>query len=67
MRWKERGALAGTAPQHRGFGQTVIVDMVKHALDAEVSLSFRDSGVLWEIEAPAEGVCVPAGPLGGES
>ena len=57
MRWAEHGGPAPTPPQRRGFGHTVIVDMAEHALDAEVSLAYPNTGLVWQLAAYAENVC----------
>lgn len=63
LSWSEHGGPPVAPPEKRGFGQTVIVDMVKHALGAEVSLAFAASGLIWQIDAPADRVCAREGAL----
>jgi two-component sensor histidine kinase len=54
MRWREQGGPAVTPPHTRGFGHTVMVEMVERALDAKVRLEYPPSGVIWELVAPTE-------------
>ncbi|MFY9641767.1 MAG: PAS domain S-box protein [Rhodomicrobium sp.] len=53
MRWIEEGGPPCAAPQRRGFGHTVMVEMVEQALDAEVRLAITAGGLAWELSAPA--------------
>jgi PAS domain S-box-containing protein len=52
--WVERGGPAIETPIKQGFGHTVMVDMVKHALDADVRLEYQPSGAVWELVAPVK-------------
>ena len=56
MAWLERGGPPVTPPRRQGFGYTVIVRMVEHALDAEVALDHSVTGLYWRLRAPAPGV-----------
>jgi PAS domain S-box-containing protein len=57
MSWSERGGPKVTPPERNGFGRTVIVDMIKHTLGAQVSLCFADAGLTWTMVAPVDRVC----------
>ena len=52
MLWQERDGPAATSPQQQGFGSIVIVRMVQHALNAEVSLDYPMSGLVWQMNCP---------------
>ncbi len=54
IRWLERGGPPPELSQKRGFGRTVMVDIVQQALDAEVRLTYPPSGAVWELIAPVE-------------
>jgi two-component sensor histidine kinase len=54
MKWSETGGPMPDPSQKRGFGHTVMVDMTKQALDAEVRLEYPSSGAVWELVAPLE-------------
>jgi two-component sensor histidine kinase len=54
MKWSENGGPVPKPSQKRGFGHTVMVDMIKRALDAEVSLEYPASGTVWELVASVE-------------
>jgi len=52
--WKETGGPVIKQPDKPGFGSSVIVDAIQHALDAEVVLSFPPDGVMWRAVVPLE-------------
>ncbi len=60
MQWIEHGGPPPASPMQRGFGHRVIVDLAEHALDADVSLAYPPTGLIWQIEAPAERILVTA-------
>jgi two-component sensor histidine kinase/integral membrane sensor domain MASE1 len=62
MRWSEQGGPAVVPPQSHGFGRTVMVEMVKHALNAEVRLDYPPSGAIWELVAPVDWTVDTSGP-----
>jgi PAS domain S-box-containing protein len=47
--WRESGGPAVAAPERRGFGTTLIRDVPRHSLDAQVTLDFNAHGVCWEL------------------
>jgi PAS domain S-box-containing protein len=49
--WRESGVPSVVEPRHKGFGQTVLVDMVAAALDADVQLRFEPGGIEWRVTA----------------
>jgi PAS domain S-box-containing protein len=53
MSWTERGGPPVRAPDHRGFGTTVIDSMVKRAVGGEVQLNYAPSGLEWRLTSPA--------------
>lgn len=53
IRWRERDGPTVTPPQRQGFGHSVIVRVVEHALDAETDLAYPSTGLDWRINAPA--------------
>jgi len=56
VRWSEHAGPPTVPPGHRGFGHTVIVQMIEHTLEAEVRLEYPRSGVVWELVAPVDRV-----------
>lgn len=50
MAWNECGGPPVTAPDQRGFGSVVTVDMVRRTLDAEVESSFAPGGYSWRLD-----------------
>ncbi len=49
MAWVERGVGPLSRPERKGFGHSVIVDMVQSATDADVSVEFGDDGFSWRM------------------
>ena len=49
MSWVEHAAQGIALPMHRGFGTTVVVEMVKLGLSAEVHLDYRSGGMSWHM------------------
>jgi two-component sensor histidine kinase len=52
MEWREMDGPPVAVPTHRGFGCSVMVRSVEHALDAEVDLAFAEAGLSWTVAAP---------------
>ena len=63
MCWHERNGPPVAPPERRGFGHTVVVRMVEHALDAAVSLEHDPGGLVWRMSAPAQSVLDPPSKL----
>jgi two-component sensor histidine kinase len=53
MSWRELGVHSVAAPSNRGFGSTVICEMVELSLDAKVDLNFPATGLFWRLRCPA--------------
>jgi PAS domain S-box-containing protein len=51
--WREGGGPSVVQPQRRGFGHSVVVNIVAATLEAKVTLEFPPEGVLWQVNAPA--------------
>lgn len=49
LSWVESGAGPACEPSEKGFGHSVIVDMVAAALDAEVDVAFAEDGFSWTV------------------
>ena len=47
--WRESGGPPVVRPEHNGFGTTLIRDVPRHNLGAEVSLNYHPGGVCWEL------------------
>ncbi len=58
--WRESGGPRVTAPEHSGFGTTLIRDVPRHNLGAEVSLNFPPDGVCWELACDPSVLAGPA-------
>jgi PAS domain S-box-containing protein len=57
MEWSENGGPPVVCPTRRGFGWTVLCELTKMSLDAEVTLDYAPAGVAWRLECPACRVC----------
>jgi two-component sensor histidine kinase len=58
MEWSETGGPTVVAPTKRGFGWTVLCQLTKAALGADVSLEYAPAGVVWGLGCPADRVSV---------
>jgi len=47
--WHESGGPPVRQPDHTGFGTTLIRDVPRHNLDAQVDLDYRTEGVRWTL------------------
>jgi two-component sensor histidine kinase len=54
MLWREQANLQTPRPDRRGFGTTVIENMVGRALGAEVSRTLHEDGIEWRFSIPFE-------------
>jgi PAS domain S-box-containing protein len=53
MEWRETATVPPALPVRKGFGHTVIIDMVTAALSAEVVTDFPPAGFVWRMTAAA--------------
>lgn len=54
--WTERGGPTVGAPDHRGFGSTVVKTMAESSLDGDVDLDFAPTGLRWHLVCPSSKV-----------
>ncbi|RIV93466.1 PAS domain S-box protein [Aurantiacibacter xanthus] len=54
MFWREEGGPPVAAPQHIGFGTSLISDIPRRSLSAEVTLDYPREGVRWELSCGPE-------------
>ncbi len=52
MGWTEQGGPPVQPPTRRGFGSTVISNIVRLSLDAEVEVSHAPAGLSWRLRCP---------------
>jgi PAS domain S-box-containing protein len=52
LRWRERGGPPVIGTPRGGYGLEVIDDFVAYGLDAQVTLSFKPTGLCWQIAVP---------------
>jgi two-component sensor histidine kinase len=57
MEWSESGGPTVVAPTGRGFGWSVLCQLTKMSLGADVSLEYAPTGVIWRLGCPAGRVC----------
>lgn len=56
MTWSESGGPPVTKPSQRGFGSTVVDDMLKASVRGEIDFDFEPSGLKWRVECAAGAV-----------
>ena len=56
MEWSERDGPTVVAPTRHGFGWTVLCQMTKMLLGADVTLEYKPAGVVWRLGCPADRV-----------
>jgi two-component sensor histidine kinase/CheY-like chemotaxis protein len=54
--WSERSGPPVVAPTHRGFGTTVVTQMVEMSLDGEAVLDYSSTGLRWKLTCPLKNV-----------
>ena len=52
--WRESDGPEVSEPRYTGFGTTLIRDVPRHNLDAEVELEYAASGLRWTMRAGDE-------------
>ena len=53
IRWSEEGGAPVSPPSRKGFGYLVIGQIAESAVGGKVELDFRDTGLVWQLSAPA--------------
>jgi two-component sensor histidine kinase len=56
MEWSESGGPTVVAPARRGFGWSVLCQLTKESLGADITLEYAPTGVLWRLGCPADRV-----------
>jgi PAS domain S-box-containing protein len=56
MEWNENGGPIVVPPTRRGFGWSVLCELTKMSLAADVSLEYAPAGVVWRLRCPADRV-----------
>jgi PAS domain S-box-containing protein len=54
FRWEERGGPAVTDPQRKGFGSTVLEQVMAEYFDVPPQIQFVPSGITYEVSGPLE-------------
>jgi two-component sensor histidine kinase len=57
MEWSENGGPSVATPTRRGFGWRVLCQLTKMSLEADVTLEYAPTGVVWRLGCPADRVC----------
>lgn len=60
LRWQEHGGPPVSPPVRRGFGHAILMNMAPYTLGATVDMTYQPSGLIWELDAPANLVLKPA-------
>jgi two-component sensor histidine kinase len=56
MEWGENGGPTVVAPTRHGFGWSVLCELTKVSLGADVTLEYPPTGVVWRLGCPADRV-----------
>jgi PAS domain S-box-containing protein len=56
MEWREKGGPTVVTPTRRGFGWSVLCQLTKASLGADVTLEYAPTGVVWRLGCPADRV-----------
>jgi PAS domain S-box-containing protein len=56
MEWSEKRGPAVVAPTRRGFGWSVLCELTKASLGADVTLEYPPTGVVWRLGCPVDRV-----------
>jgi PAS domain S-box-containing protein len=56
IEWSESGGPTVVAPTGRGFGWSVLCQLTKMSLGADVTLEYAPAGVIWRLGCPADRV-----------
>ena len=67
LTWREADGPAVTPPERKGFGHIVIERTVADSLDAEVTLDFAPTGLIWQVDIPARHFYLAAKAPGGRT
>lgn len=54
--WREQDGPRVEAPDHRGFGRTVMERIAGQSLGGQSRMEFAPEGVVWELDVPAKSV-----------
>jgi two-component sensor histidine kinase len=57
IEWSESGGPTVVAPTRHGFGWSVLCQLTKMSLGADVTLEYAPTGVIWRLGCPADRVC----------
>ncbi|SEQ45409.1 Two-component sensor histidine kinase, contains HisKA and HATPase domains [Loktanella sp. DSM 29012] len=56
LSWREDGGPSVKAPEHRGFGTSVLQTMTEAALNATVTQDFDPKGLRWSMTCPVQAI-----------
>ena len=56
IKWAEAGGPIVIQPERRGFGWTVLCQMTKLKLEADVTLDYDPTGLIWRLQCPIDRV-----------
>lgn len=67
LTWRETGSGPGTGANRRGFGTTVLENMVGRSLGAKVTREIHPLGILWHFDIPLGSIDPAYGTAGRQS
>lgn len=62
LTWQEMGGPAAVRPVRKGFGSTIIENMVARSVLGSATMTYAPTGLIWELSAPESGLTGTAEP-----
>lgn len=64
LSWREQGGPPAVRPKRKGFGTTIIENMIARSVLGKATMTYAPTGVVWELTAPESGLTgtAEAGP-----
>ena len=61
LSWQESGGPPAVRPRKKGFGSSIIENMIARSVLGSVTMSYPPTGLVWELVAPEAGLTQAAG------
>jgi PAS domain S-box-containing protein len=62
LTWREQGGPPAVRPKRKGFGSTIIENMVARSVLGNATMTYAPAGLIWELTAPESGMTGTAEP-----
>jgi two-component sensor histidine kinase len=56
LTWQELGGPPAIRPKRKGFGSTIIENMIARSVLGTATMTYAPTGVIWELTAPESGL-----------